>query len=133
MTTSSDYCRTGIPATKAATTGNAALTWTRLAATTRDHGKTGAMNGPPPIAAAAATTCNWQEQDGQTCEEQYDQNDTFAEVARAWQDTNQDECIVEALATNLDMIWHEQHDQHERRNMTTTGIKRPRGSKHRAG
>ncbi len=55
---SSDYCRTQIPAAAAATTGNAALTWTRVAATTRDPGMTGAMNGQPPIAAAATTTGN---------------------------------------------------------------------------
>ena len=55
MTMSSDYCRTGIPATTAATTGNAALTLTRLAATTKDPGKTGAMNGQN-IAEATANT-----------------------------------------------------------------------------
>ena len=58
MTMSSDYCRTQIPAAAAAMTGNAALTWTRVAATTRDPGMTGAMNGQPPIAAAATTTGN---------------------------------------------------------------------------
>ena len=56
MTMSSDYCRTRIPAAAAATTGNAALTWTRLAATTRDPVMTGATTGNMAKATTGKTT-----------------------------------------------------------------------------